>query len=350
MTLFYERNLSATIRVEEHDVSDHFRRGRFHNLGDANGQPLWKVPRMLFESGTPWPRHVPVTPQRPPVPATDSDIVVTFIGHATFLIATTRGNIVIDPVFTDRAGPFGVAGPRRVRQPGVRFDDLPPISLILLSHNHYDHCDLRALRAIQEREARRTGAPYALKPPVVTLLGNGPLLRSAGVERIEEIDWWQEASSLRREEAAEEGPYARVTATPAQHFSARTPFDRNRALWGGFVIQLAERRIFFAADSGYGKHFSDVGRRLGPIDLALLPIGAYEPRWFMKDIHMNPDEAVKAHLDLGARRSIGMHFGTFPLTIEGIDEPVAALARARAASGVAADRFVTLDVGSSIHL
>lgn len=304
---------------------------------------------MLFERGTPWPRHLPVTPQIPPVPVTD-EVIVTFIGHATFLISTTTGNIVIDPVFTERAGPFGVAGPRRVRQPGVRFDDLPPISLILLSHNHYDHCDLHALRAIQERNASRTGAPYTLKPPVVTLLGNGPLLRSAGVERIEEIDWWQEASSLRREGAAERRPDVHVTATPAQHFSARTPFDRNRALWGGFVIQLGARRIFFAADSGYGAHFSDVRRRLGSVDLALLPIGAYEPRWFMKDIHMNPAEAVRAHLDLEARGSIGMHFGTFPLTSEGIDEPVAALARAREAAGVSADRFVTLHVGDSVPL
>lgn len=330
------------------DPSDHFRRGRFHNIGGANGQPFWKVPRMLFERGTPWPRHVPVAQRRPPAPVTEDDIVVTFIGHATFLISTTRGHIVTDPVFVNRAGPFGIAGPRRVRQPGVRFEDLPPISLILLSHNHYDHCDLRALRSLQEHDRSHNRRPHSAPPPVVTLLGNAPLLRSAGIERVEEIDWWQEASSPLGESLS--GLNVRVTATPAQHFSARTPFDRNRALWGGFLIQLGDRRIFFAADSGYGGHFSYVRSRLGPIDLALLPIGAYEPRWFMKDIHMNPAEAIQAHLDLGARRSIGMHFGTFPLTVEGIDEPVEALARARDAAGVAADRFVTLDVGASVHL
>ena len=139
-----------------------------------------------------------------------------------------------------------------------------------------------------------------------------------------------------------------VTLTPAQHFSARSMFDRNRALWGGFLIAAGSRRILFAADSGYGPHFREIAARLGPVDLALLPIGAYEPRWFMKDIHMNPAEAVQAHLDLGARHSIAMHFGTFQLTPEGIDEPVRELATALRQRGVPAEQFRTVDVGESV--
>ena len=285
---------------------------------------------MLLSPRTRWPSEVPVAPRRPPAPGRD-DVVITFVGHATFLIQTAGGNLLIDPVWAARASPVSFAGPRRVRAPGVRWDDLPAISLVLLSHNHYDHCDLGTLRALD----RRFGMP------LVTPLGNAPLLRAAGVRRVEEIDWWQRAATASLP----------VTLTPAQHFSSRTMFDRNRALWGGFLIEAGRgRRILFAGDSGYGPHFRQVAARLGPIDLALLPIGAYEPRWFMKDIHMNPAEAVRAHIDLAARQSIAMHYGTFQLTPEGIDEPPSELATALRERGVAAERFRTLEVGASVLL
>jgi L-ascorbate metabolism protein UlaG (beta-lactamase superfamily) len=173
---------------------------------------------------------------------------------------------------------------------------------------------------------------------VVTPLGNGRLLRSAGFRQVEEIDWWVTASAA---------PLP-ITLTPAQHFSARGPFDRNRALWGGFLIEAGGLRILHAGDSGYGPHFREIAERLGPIDLALLPVGAYEPRWFMKDIHMNPAEAVQAHLDLAAHQSIAMHFGTFQLTPEGIDEPVRELAKALRERGVPAERFRVVEVGESV--
>ena len=255
-------------------------------------------------------------------------MVVTFVGHATFLIQVASINLLTDPVYSERASPVSFAGPRRVRAPGVRFDDLPAISLVLLSHNHYDHCDLATLRALDRR----------FQPRLVAPVGNGRLLRSAGIRQVEEIDWWQSASAA---------PLP-VTLTPAQHFSARSMLDRNRALWGGFLIAAGSRRILFAGDSGYGPHFREVAARLGPFDLALLPIGAYEPRWFMKDIHMNPAEAVQAHLDLGARHSIAMHFGTFQLTPEGFDEPVRGLATALRQRGVSAEQFRTVDVGESV--
>jgi L-ascorbate metabolism protein UlaG (beta-lactamase superfamily) len=265
-------------------------------------------------------------PRRPPSPGPD-EIVVTFVGHATFLIQAGATSILVDPVYYRRASPVSFAGPRRARAPGVRFDDLPTISLILLSHNHYDHCDLGTLRQLERR----------YHPSVVTPLGNGALLRSAGVGRVEEIDWWEKASTA---------PLP-ITLTPAQHFSARHMFDRNRALWGGFLIEIGGRRILFAGDTGYGPHFPEIAARLSPVDLALLPIGAYEPRWFMKDIHMNPAEAVQAHLDLAARQSIAMHFGTFQLTPEGIDDPPRELATALCDRGIPATQFRIIDCGES---
>jgi L-ascorbate metabolism protein UlaG (beta-lactamase superfamily) len=309
--------------------TDHFDGQRFLNPNGANGQSFWAVPRLLVTARTRWPSKVQVEPRRPPEAGPD-DVVVTFVGHASFLIQAAATSILIDPVYSRRASPVSFAGPRRARAPGVRFEDLPTISLVLLSHNHYDHCELETLRSLERRS----------HPPVVTPLGNAPLLRKAGVTRIEELDWW---------ETAQAAPLA-VTLTPAQHFSARSMFDRNRALWGGFLIEAGGRRILHAGDSGYGPHFHEIARRLGPIDLALLPIGAYEPRWFMKDIHMNPAEAVQAHLDLEARQSIAMHFGTFQLTPEGIEEPVRELGTALLECGVAAQRFLAMEVGESLRL
>ena len=309
--------------------TDHFDGRRFFNPTGANGQPVWNVPRLLLTPRTRWPSRIPVEPRQPPTIGPD-DVVLTFVGHATFLIQVAATNLLIDPVYAERASPVSFAGPRRVRAPGVRFDDLPTIALVLLSHNHYDHCDLGTLRALCRRFHSRVVAP----------IGNGRLLRSAGIGEVEEIDWWQRASAA---------PVP-ITLTPAQHFSSRNMFDRNRALWGGFLIEAAGRRILFAGDSGYGPHFREIGTRLGPIDLALLPIGAYEPRWFMKDIHMNPAEAVQAHVDLVARWSIAMHFGTFQLTPEGIDDPVRELATALGERGVPAAQFRPADVGESVSL
>jgi L-ascorbate metabolism protein UlaG (beta-lactamase superfamily) len=301
------------------------------------------IPRMLLEPRTPWPSRVDDPPSPGPlarsgaaeweqapnrVPRLDgASAIVTFIGHSTFLIQTPAGNILTDPIYSERAGPLNAIGPRRVRPPAVRFDDLPHIAMVLLSHNHYDHCDRRTLRTLARR----------FNPTIITPLGNGALVRSTGAHRVEELDWWQLAQSSSLP----------LTLTPAHHFSARGPFDRNRALWGGFLLQLGGARLFFAGDTAYAPFFHDVRDRLGPIDLALLPIGAYEPRWFMQAVHMNPAEAVQAHLDLGATESIGMHFGTFQLTSEGIDDPLRALEEARRARDIPPSRFRTLRFGES---
>jgi len=282
---------------------------------------------MLLSRRTPWPAQIEQPLATPPVGGTN--VVLTFVGHSTFLIQTPAGNVITDPVYSDCAGPWGALGPRRVRRPAVAFDDLPRIDVVLLSHNHYDHCDLRTLRALARR----------FDPVVITPLGNGRLLRRAGLTRIEELDWWQEtaASSIA------------VTATPAHHFSARTPFDRNRALWSGFMVGAAGRRIYVAGDTAYVPIFRDIRERLGVPHVALLPIGAYEPRWFMRSVHMNPAEAVQAHIDLGSAESIAMHFGTFQLTTEGIDEPLHALERAREAHGLPESSFRALRFGESVQ-
>ena len=310
--------------------SDHFDGKRFRNLGGVVPPSFAKVARMLRTERKPWPDRVD-TAQRKPTPLTrPGEVAITFIGHSTFLIHSHGVNILIDPVYSEHAGPFGRLGPRRVRKPGVAFGDLPPIGLVLLSHNHYDHCDLPTLRRLKR----------VFDPVFITPLGNARLLAKTGTRRIDELDWWESANAAG----------ISVTVTPSQHFSARTPWDRNRALWGGFAFDVAGRRIYFAGDSGYMPHFGEIRRRVGAIDAAILPIGAYEPRWFMKPLHMNPAEAVQACIDLGSPFSIASHFGTFRLTAEGIDEPVADLGRALVERGIARDRFRVLEVGESISL
>ena len=306
--------------------TDHFDGTTFTNPDGPAGQPLPAVARMLREPRSPWPAQVEVEPRRPPGLG-GAAAAITFIGHSTFLIQTAAGNVLTDPMYSERAGPWNLLGPRRVRQPAVRFEDLPPIATILLSHNHYDHCDLRTLG----RLARR------FDPRVVTPIGNARLLRSTGISVVEELDWWEETAT---------GGLP-ITLTPARHFSARTPFDKNRALWGGFAIGIQDARLYFAGDTAYATFFRDIRTRLGPIDLALLPIGAYEPRWFMQVVHMNPTEAVQAHLDLDATTSIGMHYGTFQLTTEAIDEPLRALDEACRARSVPRARFRTLEFGET---
>jgi len=289
---------------------------------------------MRTREKTPWPATAPAGDYAPP-PASvaPGQVALTFVGHSTFLIRTASTVLITDPVFTSHAGPFGVLGPRRVRPPGVPIASLPPVDIVLVSHNHYDHLQHSSLRHFQR-------ASFVAPLGVGTQLGlppEGGSHESRGGGKIAELDWWQ---SVRIGDA-------QITAVPAQHFSARTPWDRNRTLWCGYVVAVDGLRIYFAGDTGHFTHFAEIGSRWPRIDLALLPIGAYEPRWFMIYAHMNPEEAVRAHVDLRARASVGMHFGTFQLTDEAIDEPVRALERARGAAGVSADAFRVLGFGES---
>ena len=253
---------------------------------------------------------------------------VTFIGHSCFLIRLPGLAILTDPIFSQRASPLSWAGPKRARPPGREIAGLPPVDLLLVSHNHYDHLDLRSLRALHRHSA----------PQLATPLGNARLVRKAAPFDVRELDWWQSASLDRPIEAC-------ITAVPARHFSARTLRDAGRALWAGFVIEAAGMRILFAGDSGWGEHWQRIRERFGPFDLALLPIGAYAPRNLMRRVHMDPAEAVRAHRTLGAERSVGMHFGTFQLTDEAIDEPERLLTEEMSLQGVGSDAFVTLAFG-----
>lgn len=313
--------------------SDHFDGARFFNPGQLvarRGFGAFLRWRLGHRRRPPWPDRVEDPPFPPPPGAVAPGIAaVSFIGHATFLIRLPGLVVLTDPIFSARCSPLSWAGPKRVRPPGIALAALPRIDLVLLSHNHYDHTDLPSLRALRERDA----------PRVVATLGNAALLAKAGIPVAAELDWWESRAF---------GGW-RVTATPARHFSARTPFDRNRTLWAGFMLAApqGDGRVLFAGDSAAGPHWHEIRARLGPPDLALLPIGAYEPRWLMAPAHMNPEEAVAAHLALGARRSLGMHFGTFRLTDEAIDAPVTALAAARQAAGLAPSEFDVAGFGET---
>ena len=311
--------------------SDHFNGKTFFNPGHPAERGLLDVLRWKFTSRPArWPQWVEITAQ-PPTPAPRDDVVAaTWVNHATFLLQTGSHSLLTDPIFSERASPVSWAGPRRVHAPGVAFESLPKIDFVLLSHDHYDHCDLPSLRRLAREH----------QPLFVAPLGHRALLAGAGATRIVELDWWQSQALA---------PNLTVTLTPARHWSRRTPGGTNRRLWGGFHLQAAARRVWFAGDSGYDETlFRDIGRRCGAPDLALIPIGAYEPRWFMQPAHMNPAEAVRTHRDCAARLSVAMHWGAFQLTDEGREEPVRALIAARTEAGLPAEAFHVLAPGETI--
>jgi L-ascorbate metabolism protein UlaG (beta-lactamase superfamily) len=310
-------------------ISDHCDGYRFYNPGvdiDKSFADLWR----MLNSGNRalWPEHVDNGSfPAPPREVSPSEIVVTPIGHATVLIQFAGLNVLSDPMYSKRASPVSWAGPARVREPGVALEALPSIDVVVLSHNHYDHMDMPTLRRLRDR----------WDPLIVAGLGNARLLASHGLQHVAELDWWQ---------SIELDPDVRLTFVPAQHWSGRAFGDRRRMLWGGYWLESRAARVYFAGDTGYPAQFREIRRRLGAPDIALLPIGAYEPRWFMAPQHLNPEEAVRAHLDLAAGLSIGMHFATFhQLSDEAIDAPVQALTVARREHGVPDDAFRVLGFG-----
>ncbi len=315
-------------------ASDHFNGKTFFNPGGRAERSLLDVLRwQLTSRRTRWPDWVDIAPQPPPAPPSrPGGMTATWINQATFLLQTAQHTLLTDPIFSARCSPVGWAGPRRVHAPGVAFAALPKIDTVLLSHDHYDHCDFPSL----QRLAR------AHQPLFVAPLGHRELLASAGATRIVELDWWQSHALA---------PDLTVTLTPARHWSRRGPGGTNLRLWGGFYLQTAARRVWFAGDSGYDEAlFRDIGRRCGAPDLALIPIGAYEPRWFMSPAHLNPEEAVRVHRDTGARRSLAMHWGTFQLTDEAREAPLRALELARTAAGLRDGEFHAPAPGESVSI
>jgi L-ascorbate metabolism protein UlaG (beta-lactamase superfamily) len=332
--------------------SDHFDGERFFNptpgpAALAHGGPARFLNRFIGSSErSPWPGHVPVTPTVPPRRIEGKEMLVTWIGHATVLIQTQGLNILTDPIWSERASPFAFAGPRRVRAPGVRFEDLPRIDLVLVSHNHYDHMDLPTLRRLWDRD----------RPQVVSSLGNDSIVRAAGIPSAS-LDWQgrKPVPCKWLQPADPEFRYARsaceVTVERNHHWSSRWGTDRNRALWSAFTIRLPAGNIFFAGDTGYGDgSWADEAAKRGRIRLAILPIGAYLPRDVMQANHMDPDEAVQVFEKLQPAKALGIHWGTFQLTFESIDDPPRRLAAARKARGIAEGRFVTTEVGRSFRV
>jgi N-acyl-phosphatidylethanolamine-hydrolysing phospholipase D len=224
---------------------------------------------------------------------------VTWIGHATLLVRMDGTGFLTDPVFSERASPLSFAGPRRLVPPGVPLGELPPLAFALLSHDHYDHADLPSIKVLAARGLR-----------FIVPRGMAELVVRVGGEAVE-LGWWDSVliGALR------------VTCVPAQHFSGRTLTDRNRRLWAGWVVEGPTRRFYFAGDTAYFPGFAEIGRRLGPLHLAAVPIGAYSPREIMSPVHTTPEEGLQAALDVGAERVLGMHFGTFDLADEPLDEP-----------------------------
>lgn len=254
---------------------------------------------------------------------------VTWIGHATLLLRLGGLNVLTDPHFSERASPVGFAGPKRFHPPGVALADLPEIHAVVISHNHYDHLDVDSVRQLHQR----SGGKLQFFVP----LGLKPWFAELGIDEVTELDWWQHV----------ELDGVRFTLTPLQHWSARSLGDRNRTLWGGWAITAPELNFFFAGDTGYSADFVEIGRRLGPFDLAALPIGAYEPRWFMRRQHVDPEQALQIHRDIRARQSLGVHWGVFEMADESLDEPPRALAAARGAAGMAESEFFVLRVGET---
>jgi len=282
-------------------VSDHFDGSRFSNQPGVPSRPSffeamkWNLSK---RNTPPWPGFVD-TPPGPPPPERVADLRVTFVGHATFLLQQDGLNLLADPVWSPRAGPYSWLGTKRLRPPGIRFEELPPVDVVLLSHDHYDHLDLPTLRRLAEAFPNLT---------IITGLGNRAVLNGNGIHvRVVELDWWQSTTVGNLE----------ISATPAAHWSGRNPLVPNRTLWVGFVVRGPAGVAYYAGDTGWGPHFAEIRERFGPLRLALLPIGAYKPEWFMRAQHIGPQEAIEAARVLEASTSIGLHFGTFNLADDG---------------------------------
>jgi L-ascorbate metabolism protein UlaG (beta-lactamase superfamily) len=296
----------------EGPLTDHFDGLRFFDPEHISRRGAldfwrWQATRQRAE----WPLDAPSPfSDTPPRRVDGGNLRVSLVGHASFLVQAGGMNILLDPVWSERASPFTFIGPKRVNQPGIAFDNLPPIDAVLVSHGPYDHLDVTTLSAL--------ATPH--KPRVIAPLGNDAAIRSTGSSiAVETHDWGAEVVL---------SPGVKVTLAPMRHWSARGMTDRNKALWASFVIETPAAR-----------------EEYGPFKLALLPIGAYEPRWFMHENHMNPEEAVKAFRDCGAEFALAHHFGTFHMADEAIDAPPQALDAALKAAGIPANRFGRLKPG-----
>jgi L-ascorbate metabolism protein UlaG (beta-lactamase superfamily) len=297
--------VDRTIRSEYHGVgSDHFDGKHFYNEkfiereseGTEKERGLLKLLSERFQSKG-W-KKIRVTQSVPRERVEGNELIVTFINHSSTLIQTRGLNILTDPVYSSRVSPFSFMGPKRYQNPGIAFENLPPIDLVLISHNHYDHMDVATLRELSGK----------FSPKIVVPLGNEEYLKKRGVTNVTEMEWWGE----------ENFQDIKIISVPVQHFSARAISDRNRTLWSGYVLETSSGNIFFAGDTGYGPWVSRLRSRYEEgFRLALLPIGAYLPKKFFRLVHISPQEAIRIQKEIGAQAAVGIHFGTFRLASDG---------------------------------
>lgn len=305
-TLIVSVLLSSCTNKPQDQTNAPFDGVKFENIEPFDDKSIidllsWKM-GSITES-TPWPDDIE-SKQFKPARQRSVKPIITVINHASVLIQVDNLNILTDPHYSRRASPVQFAGPKRYVKPGIAFDDLPAIDIVLISHNHYDHLDLDTLTRLNDRDA----------PKFVAGLKTKSFLEENGINAAIDLDWWQSISANN----------TNITFVPSQHWSARGIFDKREMLWGGFYIENAYK-IYFAGDTGYGQFFHTIKEKLGAPDLSLIPIGAYEPRWFMKDAHLNPRDALQAYKDLESNKMIGIHFGTFKLTDEGYNDPIETL-------------------------
>ncbi len=290
--------------------SDHFNGKIFYSYGtpaSAKATPIGQrkpiIKWLMHRKSNKWSWREHITKkQKPKERIMGSELIVTFVNHATVLIQTEGLNILTDPIWSERSSPFSFVGPKRFQDPGLHFEDLPPIDLVLISHNHYDHMDLATLKRIQEK----------WDPKILVGLGNEQYLKERKIMNVREIDWW---------DAHEVAEGVSVVCAPGQHFSSRTLSDRNNTLWSGYIIETSHGNIYFAGDTGYGEFVERIKEKYPAFRVAFLPIGAFRPQWFMGPVHISPDQAMQIHHELNVQTSIGIHFGTFHLADDAQDEP-----------------------------
>jgi L-ascorbate metabolism protein UlaG (beta-lactamase superfamily) len=306
ITLFI--SISCSSKEFKNPYNAPFDGTRFENLEPFPPKSIFSLLKwkLFMNDKKQWPEWIDLPLGKKPKERTSlGEVVHTVINHATVLLQVDGVNILTDPIWSKRTSPISFIGPKRVHRPTIRFEDLPPIDIVVVSHNHYDHLDIPTLKKLSNKYS----------PKILVGLKNGDLLKKEGIENFIEMDWYQTTQFKN----------LKITFMPNQHWSARGLFDKFETLWGGYIIESTKGEIYFAGDTGYGKFFKEIKKKFPNIILSFLPIGAYEPRWFMKPAHINPKEAVRGHIELGSKHSVGVHFGTFQLTDEGRDEPIKAL-------------------------